>query len=120
MFCCPRFELWKDVDDSTMSDTILKGQASVLNETKCKEMKIFLGTEGTPDLKPIVIKVKPTNVVSRARILNVNIYRVTKTGTITILKLFSKQGNFCFTSKGYDVLATYGHVALVFRTNRVI
>ena len=77
MFCCPRFELWKDVDDSTMSDTILKGQASVLNETKCKEMKIFFGTKGTPDLKTIVINGKPIDVISRARILSINIYRVT-------------------------------------------
>ena len=52
----PGFELWKYVDDSTISKAILKGQVSniqsavdifasraasvQLNETKCKEMRI--------------------------------------------------------------------------------
>ena len=56
----PSFELWKYVDDSTISETILKGQTSniktavdtfdlcaaldkfQLNETKCKEWRLVL------------------------------------------------------------------------------
>ena len=57
------FELWKYVDDSTISETILKGRTSIIqttvdtfdlcaaldkfemNETKCKEMKTCFSKE---------------------------------------------------------------------------
>ena len=41
---------------------------------KCKEMGIFFGTNGTPDLNAIVINDKPIDVASRAQILGVNIW----------------------------------------------
>ena len=87
----PGFELWKYVDDSTISETILKGELSniqtavdifasraasdkfQLNETKCKEMRICFSTNGTPDLNPIVINDKQIDVVLHAKILGVNI-----------------------------------------------
>lgn len=68
----PSFELWKYVDDSTISETILKGQTSnietavdtfdlcaaldkfQLNETKCKEMKTCFSKESL-ELDLIVI-----------------------------------------------------------------
>ena len=72
----PGFDLWKYADDSTISGTILKGQASniqtavdtfasraasdkfQLNETKCKEMRICFSTKETLELDPIVINDK--------------------------------------------------------------
>ena len=87
----PGFELWKYVDDSTISETILKAELSnvqttvdifashaasdkfQLNETKCKEMRICFSTNGTPDLNPIVINDKQIDVVSHTKILGVNI-----------------------------------------------
>ena len=86
----PGFELWKYVDDSTISEAILKGQVSniqsavdifasraasdkfQLNKTKCKEMRICFSTNGTPNLNPIVINDKQIDVVSHAKILGVN------------------------------------------------
>ena len=88
----PGFELWKYVDDSTISEAILRGQVSniqtavdifasraasdkfQLNETKCKEnFRICFSTNGTPDLNPVAISDKQTDVVSHAEILGVNI-----------------------------------------------
>ena len=87
----PGFELLKYVDDSTISETILKGQVSniqtavdivasraasdkfQMNETKCKEMRNCFCTNGTPDLNPIVINDKQIDFVSHAKILGVNI-----------------------------------------------
>ena len=87
----PGFDLWKYVDDSSISETILKGELSniqtavdifascaasdkfQLNETKCKEMRICFSTNGTPGLKPIVINDKQIDVVLHAKILGVNI-----------------------------------------------
>ena len=87
----PGFELWKYVDDSTISESILNGELSniqtavdifasraasdkfQLNETKCKEMRICFSTNGTPDLNPIVINDKQIDVVSHAKILGVNL-----------------------------------------------
>ena len=79
----PGFELWKYVDDSTISEAILKRQVSniktavdifasraasekfQLNETKCKEMRICFSTSGIPNLKPIVtINDKQIDVVT--------------------------------------------------------
>ena len=87
----PGFQLWKDVDDSTISEAILKGQGSNiqspvdifasraawdkfrLNKTNCKEMRICFSTNGTPNFNPIVINDKQIDVVSHAKILDVNI-----------------------------------------------
>lgn len=81
VLCFLSFEVWKYVDDSTMSDTILKGQVSniqravdisfvrtvsvpILNETKREEMrKVF---QKKRDVKQI-------DVFSDAKILGVNI-----------------------------------------------
>ena len=82
---CPRlgkaFELWKYVDDSIISEAILKGQVSniqtaidifasratsdkfQLNETKCKEMRICFSRNGNPHLNPLVINDKQIDVV---------------------------------------------------------
>ena len=86
----PDFDLWKYVHDSTIFETILKGQASniqtavypfascassdkfQLNETKCKEMRICFSTKETLELDPIVINDKQINIVSHAKILGVN------------------------------------------------
>lgn len=85
------FELWKYVTDSAILETILKGQVSniqtavhiftlsgaldkfQLNETKCQEMKICFSTNRTTDLTTLVIYDKQINVVSHAKILDVNI-----------------------------------------------
>ena len=87
----PGFDLWKYVDDSTISETIRKGQASniqtavdafasraasvkfQLNETKCKEMRICFSTKETLELDPIVISDKQIDIVSHAKILGVNV-----------------------------------------------
>ena len=87
----PGFELWKYIDDSTIPETILKGQVNnnqtavdifasravsdkfQLNEMKCKEMRICFSTKGTLDLKPIAINDKQIDVISHAKILGVNI-----------------------------------------------
>ena len=87
----PGFDLWKYVDDTTISETILKGQASniqtamdtfasraasdkfQLNETKCKEMRICFSTKETLELDPIVINDKQLDIVSHAKILGVNV-----------------------------------------------
>ena len=87
----PGFDLWKYVDDSTISETILKRQASniqtavdtfawraasdtfQLNETKCKEMRICFSTKETLELDPIVINGRQIDIVSHAKILGVNV-----------------------------------------------
>ena len=89
----PGFKLWKYVDDSTISEAILKVQVSniqsavdlfasraasdkfQLNKTKCKEMRICYSTNGTPNFNPIVINDKQIDVVSHAKILGVDISR---------------------------------------------
>ena len=48
-------------------------RSSLLNETKCKEMRIFFYTNGTPDLKLNVINDTQIDVVSLVKILGVNI-----------------------------------------------
>ena len=87
----PGSELWKYVDDSTISEAILKGPVSnsqsavdifawrassdkfQSNETKCKEVRICFSTNGTLNFNPLVINDKPTDVVSHANNLNGNI-----------------------------------------------
>ena len=83
----PGFELWKYINDSNISETILKGQVSniqavadifasdnfQLNKTKYTEMRICFSTNGTSDLNPIVINDEQIDVVSNAKILGVNI-----------------------------------------------
>ena len=41
---------------------------------KCKEMRIYFCTNGTPDLNALLINDKPIDVASRAQILGVNIW----------------------------------------------
>ena len=87
----PGSELWTYVDYSTISEAILKGQVSNIQsavdifasraasdkcqskETKCQEMRICFSTKGTTNFNPIVINDKQIDVVSHAKILNVNI-----------------------------------------------
>ena len=49
------------------------GQVPILNEMKCKEMRVYFGANGTPHLNPILINDKPIDVASRAKVLGVNI-----------------------------------------------
>ncbi|PFX19098.1 hypothetical protein AWC38_SpisGene16507, partial [Stylophora pistillata] len=84
----PGFDLWKYVDDSTISEIIPHGQASniqtalasrgasdkfQLNETKCKEIRISLSTKETLDLDPIVTNHKHIDIVSQAKMVCVNV-----------------------------------------------
>ena len=39
----------------------------------CKEIRIFFGTNGTPDLNLVVFNYKPIDLASRAKILGANI-----------------------------------------------
>ena len=39
------------------------GQVSILNEMKCKEIRIFVVTNGTPDLNAIVINDRPMGII---------------------------------------------------------
>ncbi|KAL9985210.1 hypothetical protein ACROYT_G007584 [Oculina patagonica] len=87
----PGIELWKYVDDTTTSETILKGQASniqtavdtfvshansdkfQLNEAKCKELRISFSTKETLELDPVVINGRQIDIVKYAKILGVTV-----------------------------------------------
>lgn len=88
----PGSELWKYVDDTTMSETIHKNQEShiqmavdtlvsraaadkfQLNEEKCKELRICFSTKNTDSsFDPIVINDRPIDIVSDVKILGLNI-----------------------------------------------
>ena len=83
-------ELWKYVDDTTISESIVKSQASriqesvneivmkssenklQLNERKCKEMRISFAKTAA-DFNPIVINEKAIEMVSNVKLLGLNI-----------------------------------------------
>ena len=85
----PGAELWKYVDDTTMSETIGKNQISniqtavdffviratadkfQLNASKYKELRICFSTKNNLTLDPVVINEKPVDVVAGARILGI-------------------------------------------------
>ena len=82
----PGSDLWKNVDDTTVSETVSKGQESniqnavdtfstcatmnkfELNEPKCKELRITFSTKPT-SFDPIVINGKDIDVVLKAKVL---------------------------------------------------
>ena len=79
----PGNELWKYVDDSTISESILKDQASTiqsavdtlsswastnkfqLNESKCKELRISFAKTNT-ELNPIIVNGEGIDSVTSA------------------------------------------------------
>ena len=65
---------------------------------KCKEMRISFGTNGTPDLILIlhVINYKPIDVVSRAKILGVNISTDLKRNHHIVEVVQKVGGSSCF------------------------
>ena len=87
----PANDLWKHVDDTTISETISKNQdthiqAAVntlvnprflghfqLNETKCKELRINFSTKNTTSFDPVVVNDKPIELVATAKILGLNV-----------------------------------------------
>ena len=82
--------MWKYVDDSNISETVKKDEIShiqstvdefvrkskaekfVLNERKCKEMRISL-TKSEKDFPPVMINNAPLEVVPHAKILGLNV-----------------------------------------------
>ena len=87
----PGTDLWKYVDDTTISETISKNQDShiqaavdtlasratedkfQLNETKCKELLINLNTNNPTSFDPVVVNGMPIDLVTSAKILGLNI-----------------------------------------------
>ena len=86
----PGTDLWKYVDDTTISETISKNQAShiqaavdipasratvdkfQLNETKCKEL-LIKNTKNPTSFDPVVVNGMPIDLVTSAKILGLNI-----------------------------------------------
>ena len=86
----PGSDLWKYVDDTTVSETVSKGQESniqnavdtfstcatmnkfELNEPKCKELRITFSTKPT-SFDPIVINGKDIDVVLKAKVLGLTL-----------------------------------------------
>ena len=76
-------DLWKHVDDTTISETISKNQDTLascatvdkfqLNETKCKELFINFNTDNPTSFDPVVVNGRPIDLVTRAKILCLNI-----------------------------------------------
>ena len=87
----PGTDLWKYVDDTTISETISKNQDShipaavdtlanratvdkfQLNETKCKELLINCNTKNPTSFDPVVVNGMPIDLVTSAKILGLNI-----------------------------------------------
>ena len=87
----PGTNLWKYVDDTTISETISKNQAShiqaavdslashatadkfQLNETKCKELLINFNSKNPTSFDPVVVNGMPIDLVNSAKILGLNI-----------------------------------------------
>ena len=87
----PANDLWKYVDDPTISETISKNQDShiqadvdtlvnlrflgkfQLNETKCKELRINLSTKNTTSFNPVVANGMPIELVATAKTLGLNV-----------------------------------------------
>ena len=87
----PATDLWKYVDDTTISETISKNQDShiqdavdtlvnhvsadkfQLNETKCKELRINFSTKNTTSFDSVVVNGMPIELVASAKILGLNV-----------------------------------------------
>ena len=87
----PANDVWKYVDDTTISETISKNQhshiqaavdslvnrASVdkfqLNETKCKELRINFSTKNTTSFDSVVVNGMPIELVASAKTLRLNV-----------------------------------------------
>ena len=86
----PDTDLWKYVDDTTISETVLKNEVSniqtavdtlssyatkdkfQLNESKCKELRISFSKKNTT-FNPILVNNKQIDIVSHAKILGLHI-----------------------------------------------
>ena len=86
----PRSDLWKYVDDTTVSETVSKGQESniqnavdtfstratvnkfELNEPKCKELRFSFSTKPA-SFDPIVINGKDIDVVPKVKVLGLTL-----------------------------------------------
>ena len=86
----PTSDMWKFVDDSTLSEAIRKGDISYiqkavdqfttqanankfqLNERKCKELRICFN-RNTPQFDPILINNNPIEVVECVKLLGLHI-----------------------------------------------
>ena len=84
----PATDVWKYVDDTTISETISKnqGQATVdtlvnrasvdkfqLNETKCKELLINFSTKNTTSFYSVVVNGMPIELVASAKTVGLNV-----------------------------------------------
>ena len=87
----PTTDLWKYVDDTTISETISKNQNSYiqaavdtlanrvtadkfqLNESKCKELRINFGSKNTTSFDSVVVNGMPIELVTSAKILGLNV-----------------------------------------------
>ena len=87
----PGTDLWKYVDDTTISETISKNQDShiqaavdtlasratedkfQLDETKCKELLRNFNTNNPTSFDPVVVNGMPIDLVTSAKILGLNI-----------------------------------------------
>ena len=87
----PTTDLWKYVDDTTISETISKNQDSYiqaavdtlanrvtadkfqLNESKCKELRINFGSKNTTSFDSVVVNGMPIELVTSAKILGLNV-----------------------------------------------
>ena len=87
----PGTDLWKYVDDTTISETISNNQDShiqaavdtlasratvdkfQLNEAKCKELLINFNTNNPTSFHPVVVNGMPIDLVTSAKILGLNI-----------------------------------------------
>ena len=87
----PATDLWKYIDDTTISETISKNQDShiqaavdtlvnhffadkfQLNETKCKELRINFSTKNTTSFDSVVVNGMPIELVASAKILGLNV-----------------------------------------------
>ena len=87
----PATDLWKYVDDTTISDTISKNQDShiqaavdtlvnhvsadkfQLNDNKCKELRINFSTKNTTSFDSVVVNGMPIELVASAKILGLNV-----------------------------------------------
>ena len=75
-------DLWKYVDNTTISETISKNQASHIQAavdtlasgaTKCKELLINFNSKNPTSFDPVVVNGMPIDLVTSAKILGLNI-----------------------------------------------
>ena len=84
-------DMWKFVDDTTMSECVERGNASTiqnavtefsdqahtnkfqLNEAKCKELRISFARTN-PRFDPVIVNEKPLEIVEHVKLLGLNIW----------------------------------------------